>query len=194
MCPPFSARQAALEARGIRVGPPLFGGRGHKPSLDADGRLTWRLVLIYPESDQSDLVEVVSEDDTLAEYLDGMFGADAPPLPWDAAGAYARNALEVYYQADLVAPYSGDALRAWLREGTPAGLGEAGVAADEATDAADASAWRAARAKTPRRARCDEGAPLRDIMAAPGHVLPSTLVLFVVARGTPARDAFLAGR
>jgi hypothetical protein len=43
-------------------------------------------------------IEQVGEDDTLAEYLDGMFGPDAPPLPWDAAGAYSRAALEVYYQ------------------------------------------------------------------------------------------------
>jgi hypothetical protein len=48
--------QTALELRDIRVGPPLFGGRFHKPWLDDDGRLNWRMVLVYPESDQSDLV------------------------------------------------------------------------------------------------------------------------------------------
>jgi hypothetical protein len=46
-------------------------------------------------------IEQVGEDDTLAEYLDGMFGPDAPPLPWDAAGAYSRAALEVYYQVRM---------------------------------------------------------------------------------------------
>jgi hypothetical protein len=91
--------QDALEARDILVGPPIFGGRSHKPALDDEGRLTWRMVLVYPESNQTDLVELVGEDDTLAEFLDGMFGPDAPPLPWDAAGAYHREALEAYYQA-----------------------------------------------------------------------------------------------
>ena len=62
------------------------------------------MVLVYPESNQTDLVEVVGEDDTLAEFLDGMFGPDAPPLPWDDAGVYRREALEAYYQ---VSPFWG---------------------------------------------------------------------------------------
>jgi hypothetical protein len=200
------------------VGPPLFGGRSHKPRLDEDGRLQWRMVLVYPESDQTDLVrranrqaacwhrcrwadaraprqvEVVGEDDTLAEFLDGMFGPDAPPLPWDRAGAYTRDALEVYYQADLAVPYNGEQLRSWLCEGTAAGVGAA--AADDSGGVCDADAALAMRrAKPTLRMRVkDLDAPLRDVMAAPGHVLPSTLVLFVVARGTPGRERFLAGR
>ncbi len=52
----------------------------------------------HPHPHPHPQIEQVGEDDTLAEYLDGMFGPDAPPLPWDAAGAYTRAALEVYYQ------------------------------------------------------------------------------------------------
>jgi len=85
------------------VGPPIFGGRAHKPALDDAGRLTWRMVLVYPESNQTDLVETIGEDDTLADFLDGMFGPDAPPLLWDTAGAYKRESLEAYYQARDVA-------------------------------------------------------------------------------------------
>ena len=176
------------------------------------------MVLVYPESDQTDLVEVVGEDDTLAEFLDGMFGPDAPPLPWDAAGAYRREALEAYYQAracvawlyrsnhllrltsssphratqmDLVKPYSAAQLRAWLCEGTPAGLGAA-APEDEGGDDDAAAACRALAVT--QRVRVDENAPLRDVMALPGHVVPSTLVLFVVAKGTPAKQRFLAGK
>jgi hypothetical protein len=168
-------------------------------------------------------IETVAEDDTLAEYLDGMFGPDAPPLPWDVANAYTRDALEVYYQArvllrregmpqllacllacgcllapcplqtDLVKPYSGVALRRWLCEGTPAGVGVA--AAEDAADGdGDDAAAAMRKVATAQRVRVDESAPLRDVLAARGHAIPSTLVLFVVARGTPGRERFLAGK
>ena len=88
-------------------------------------------------------------------------------------------------------PYGAAQLRAWLCEGTPAGLG---AAADD-DDGADDDAAAACRALKPtQRVRVDENAPLRDVMAAPAHVVPSTLVLFVVARGTPGKERFLAGR
>jgi hypothetical protein len=96
-------------------------------------------------------------------------------------------------QTDLVKPYSGVALRRWLCEGTPAGVG---VATEE--DAADGDGDDAAAAMrkvvTAQRVRVDENAPLRDVLASRGHAIPSTLVLFVVARGTPGRERFLAGK
>ena len=92
---------------------------------------------------------------------------------------------------DLVKPYSAAQLRAWLCEGTPAGLGAA-APEDEGADDDAAAACRALAAT--QRVRVDENAPLRDLMALPGHVVPSTLVLFVVAKGSPAKQRFLAGK
>ena len=92
---------------------------------------------------------------------------------------------------DLVKPYSAAQLRAWLCEGTPAGLG----AAAPEDEGADEDAAAACRALAPsQRVHVDENAPLRDLMALPGHVIPSTLVLFVVAKSSPAKQRFLAGR
>ena len=93
-------------------------------------------------------------------------------------------------QTDLVKPYTAAQLRSWLCEGTPAGVGAA--AEDDGADDDAAAACRALAAT--QRVRVDENAPLRDVMAAPAHVIPSTLVLFVVAKGTPGRARFLAGR
>ena len=90
-------------------------------------------------------------------------------------------------------PYGATQLRAWLCEGTPAGVGAAAADDDADEDGADAAAACRAIVAT-QRVRVDEHAPLRDVMAAPAHVLPSTLVLFVVAAGTPGRERFLAGR
>ena len=94
-------------------------------------------------------------------------------------------------QTDLVVPYTGAQLRHWLCEGTAAGVGvDAGDAACDGSDAPAALR----RVTAAQRVRCDEDAPLRDLMAAPAHVIPSTLVLFVVARGSKGRERFLAGK
>jgi hypothetical protein len=95
-------------------------------------------------------------------------------------------------QTDLVKPYSSAQLRSWLCEGTPAGIGAA--LDDEGADDDAAAACRALTATAAQRVRVDEHAPLRDVMAAPAHVIPSTLILFIVARGTPGKERFLAGR
>jgi hypothetical protein len=95
-------------------------------------------------------------------------------------------------QTDLVKPYDGIALRRWLCEGTPAGTGVAVFPDDEAGDEDAAAACR--KPVTAQRCRVDENAPLREVLAAPAHIIPSTLVLFVVARGTAGRERFLAGK
>ncbi len=89
-------------------------------------------------------------------------------------------------------PYSGVALRRWLCEGTPAGVGVA--TAEDADGDGDDAAAAMRKVATAQRVRVDENAPLRDVLAARGHAIPSTLVLFVVARGTPGRERFLAGK
>ena len=96
-------------------------------------------------------------------------------------------------QTDLVVPYTPAQLRHWLREGTAAGVGAAGVEEGAGDDDA-AGAMRRHGARTARRLRVDVNGPLREVMAAPGHVVPSTLVLFVVARGSAAKERFLSGK
>ena len=91
-----------------------------------------------------------------------------------------------------MAPYDGALLRSWLAEGTPAGLGAVAPDAADTDDAAAALRARRGDAR-PRRLLVDQHVPLRDVMAAPGHVLPSTLLLFVLPRGSAARQRFLDG-
>ncbi len=119
----------------------------------------------------------MSEDDCLGDHLDAMFGPDAPPLPWDESNEYRREQLDVYYQVGLVQAYSPKQLRRWLAEGTPA----AGALSGEDEEAP------ADRGKAvdvgPRLVRVDEAAPLGHALAGKGHVIPGTLVLFVLSRG-----------
>lgn len=129
-----------------------------------------------------------------------MFGEEAPPLPWDGAGAYTREALEVYAQSGLSPPLSPRQLRGWLAGGSgaaEAGVSEAAAAEERRRRAAGAAAGEAEAgpAAAPRLTRLEERVPLRQALAAAaraGFVLPGgTAVLFAVARGTPFRDAFL---
>ena len=175
----------------MRLGPPRFGGAGdrHKPWLDPDdGRLRFRMVLMYPESEQTDLIEEMCEDDVLGDHLDAMFGPDAPPLHWDTAGQYTRDKLDVYYHANLVPAYSSGQLRRWLAEGT-----HASGAFDDADDRqppGDKQARHDAPAK--RLALIDQHVPLGEALAGEQHVIPGTVVLFVLSRGTEYAQHFLA--
>jgi len=126
-------------------------------------------------------IEEMSEQDCLADHLDAMFGPDAPSLPWDEQGEYTRERLELFYQTALVAPYSATQLRRWLAEGTPAAGALAAGEEESAAVAVDAPF---------RLVRVDQAAPLAQALAGDGHVIPGTVVLFVLARGTQYAKLF----
>ena len=176
--------------RRLAFGPGRFG-ESRKPALDGeDGRLRFRLVLMYPESEQTDLIEEMCEDDTLGDHLDAMFGPDALPLPWDAAGAYTRGQLDVYYHTHLVPPFTPKQLRRWLAEGTPASsmYEETHAAEDEPAS----RGGREARAAGPKLVLVDQGVAMGEVLAGTGHVIAGgTVVLFVLSRGTPFATKFL---
>ena len=81
-----------------------------RPYVDATGEVHWPLVFVYPESMQMDAVEDSREGDTLAAHLDAMFAPDVPQLPWDAAGAYTREPLELFYLSHATKPLGLDQL------------------------------------------------------------------------------------
>ena len=66
----------------------------------------WPLLFVYPETMQMDAVEDASEGDALADHLDAMFAADAPPLQWDSEHAYTRDTVEAHYLSHAARPLS----------------------------------------------------------------------------------------
>jgi len=128
-----------------------------------------------------------------------MFGPDAPPLPWDEAGEYTRERLEVYWQRELVPPYTPPQMRGWLAAGTPASSVFAPPPAEMVSEAAAAEAVRRAKegaeAGWVQLGRFRESEPLGKALAEAareGHVLPGgTVVLFVCASGSEHRADFL---
>ena len=182
--------QAALEVRHLAFGPGRFG-ESRKPAVDpADGRLRFRMVLMYPESEQTDLIEEMCEDDTLGDHLDAMFGPEAPPLPWDTDGAYTRDKLDVYYHTHLVPAFTPRQLRLWLAEGTPA---SSMYEADPAPEGdAGSRGGKDARAGGPKLVLVDQGVPMGEVLSGAGHTIAGgTVVFFVLSRNSPFAAQFL---
>ena len=81
-----------------------------KPYVDEAGSVHWPLLFVYPETMQMDAVEDTLEGDTLADHLDAMFSAEAPPLQWDTEHAYTRSNIEAHYLSHAAQPLSTEQL------------------------------------------------------------------------------------
>ncbi|TPX72699.1 hypothetical protein SpCBS45565_g00019 [Spizellomyces sp. 'palustris'] len=75
---------------------PLQGD--HRVKLDpVTGALTWPVILLYPQYNESDLIAAFHEEDTFADHLQLMFGEERPG--WDVEQIYSPDRLEVYFEA-----------------------------------------------------------------------------------------------
>ncbi|CAI7887543.1 unnamed protein product [Closterium sp. NIES-54] len=109
---------ACITQRGVRMGraayKALSGAR--KPWADETGAVHWPVVVVYPEVMSSDLIEDACETDTLAVHVREMFGAHAPPLEWDTAGAYSADAVQLFLRTSAVPAIASAALPRALLE------------------------------------------------------------------------------
>ena len=99
-----------------------------------------------------------------------MFGADAPPLEWDTARAYARGAVALYFLSNGAAPLGRDALVEVLHGGWPEGHREEGPQ----RYGPNAAGW----------VRVEERWTLGELLSRPEHVTPGVPVFFVVVGGS----------
>lgn len=68
---------------------------GARLSLDDQGRLSWPVLLLYPEHAQSDFISAFHEDSRFIDHLMVMFG-ETPS--WDLEHKYCPANLEVYFE------------------------------------------------------------------------------------------------
>ncbi|KAM6219874.1 tetratricopeptide repeat protein 4 isoform 1-T1 [Rhynchocyon petersi] len=68
---------------------------GARVSLDDQGRLSWPVLLLYPEYAQSDFISAFHEDSRFIDHLMVMF-AEMPS--WDLEQKYRPDNLEVYFE------------------------------------------------------------------------------------------------
>uniref|UniRef100_A0A8C5IDI3 Tetratricopeptide repeat domain 4 n=1 Tax=Junco hyemalis TaxID=40217 RepID=A0A8C5IDI3_JUNHY len=68
---------------------------GAKVHLDADGSLSWPVLFLYPEHEQTDFTVAFHEGSRFIDHLMVMF-AELPP--WDLEKKYLPNNLELYFE------------------------------------------------------------------------------------------------
>lgn len=185
----------AILSRGWRVGRPQFSLGDRKPAFEdgdraegeagaekgASSRIEFPAIVFYPEASmQQDQLQRVGEDDAIADHLDAMFGPDAPPLEWDAAGNYSRDRVRLYYLSNAAKPLDEDALTESLYGGWPAG---------------DRDEERPSRYgdKAATWTLVDERKTLGDVLREPGCVVPGIPVFFALSEGSEYQQKFLQG-
>ncbi|XP_075472520.1 tetratricopeptide repeat protein 4 isoform X2 [Ascaphus truei] len=86
---------------------------GARLFLDANGRLNWPVLFLYPEHRQTDFISAFHEDSRFIDQLNVMFAEDLPP--WDIDRKYRAHNLEVYFEdEDTQAIYQVDTERTLL--------------------------------------------------------------------------------
>lgn len=184
----------ALRHRSIRMGRALYKEHtgGKKPWLDASGLLHWPVVLLYPESMTSDIVEDFCETDLLVNHIDVMFGEEAPPLLWDKDHQYRRDTVEVYFQTNSTEPLKYSKVAQSLVDdqgGVHLSFTDDNIENDE--DPLEGLDWSERGEK--KWVQMGKRESLSSVLSRPGHTLPGLPVFFVVAKQTTFRDLFLSG-
>ncbi|KAL6208871.1 hypothetical protein ACLB2K_019814 [Fragaria x ananassa] len=185
---------SAIEKRGLKVGKPMYqeltGSR--KPVLDKNSILHWPVLLLYPEVMSSDFIEDFCETEMFSPHLDMMFSESAPPLPWDEEHNYARDAVEIYYEAKLGVPLSKTKILRYLLEGTPASNLESMV--DEEKEATENSKFGSSAGKgSSKWVKVNEKRTLYDILKETNFIIQGIPVFAVVSKRSSFYKEFRAG-
>ncbi|XP_068095119.1 tetratricopeptide repeat protein 4 [Hyperolius riggenbachi] len=109
-----SALLTTIQSRGIRMqeerkeeeeeeshpdGLTSEGVTGAQVCLDAEGRLSWPVLFLYPEHSQTDFISAFHEDSRFRDHLTAMFSEDLPP--WDTDRKYQAHNLEIYFEDEV---------------------------------------------------------------------------------------------
>ena len=183
---------ARVRARGVKLGPPVVGAGEHFPKIEeTDEAATYWTLFVYPESMQTDVIECFDERATFREQADEMFGAEAPPLPWDDSGRYSRDRVELYYQSNAAPMYPPEVLEARVMRG----YGDANEDDANAKEKEKAEPWQkpVIDPRDQKMILIDESKTLGEVLAEDECVVPGHPIVYVVAKGTEFREKFLAG-
>ena len=97
-----------FEKRDVKLGPRLYDAKyqeSNEPTIDPEsGVVTWPVLFLYEEHQQTDFIKQFREDETFLEHLSYMFKPN-DPIGWDTEGKYKLMDLELYIQAGCVKPF-----------------------------------------------------------------------------------------
>lgn len=168
--------RAACRDRHFRIGRPMFTSlRAYdaEPFIDESDCLHWPLILLYPESGNSDFISDFAEVSTFGEHLATVLPDFGAPLAWDREGRYRVSNVEVFFQETMVRSLP-------LEEAFRDGSLEA-ERGSEHSARHDGNWW-----------RVPLHAPLLLPLVHERYVIPGLPVFSVVAKGTAFYDNFIA--
>jgi len=105
------------QTKKIKWGPPRLHTGQRLPEYDEQAKeFAFFTLIVYPEFDQTDVIQQFREHDSFKAHLDVLFDPNGPPLPWDEKNEYDRNSVRLYYETNAVKPYEEKALAMKIAE------------------------------------------------------------------------------
>jgi hypothetical protein len=107
-----------MQTKKIKWGPPRLHTGQKLPEFDEEQNVfAFFTLIVYPEFDQTDIIQKFRENDSFKAHLDVLFDAQqGPPLPWDEKNEYDRKSVRLYYETNAVKPYEEEALALKIAE------------------------------------------------------------------------------
>ncbi|KAK4344710.1 hypothetical protein RND71_034886 [Anisodus tanguticus] len=121
-----------------------------------------------------------------------MFSEGCPPLPWDKENAYARDAVELYYEACPGVCLSKQDTLPYLLEGTAACHVE-DFGNEESGSAQSSTKGSISQADAARWIKINEKRTLHNVLKEPRCVVPGIPVFWVVSRNSSFYKDFKSG-
>ncbi|KAK8818502.1 hypothetical protein WA577_003805, partial [Blastocystis sp. JDR] len=156
-----------IVSRGYQMGPSLYEypERFNAPIHVRNEELIFPVMILYPESSQSDYVREMSEEDTFADLFNMLYPSrdnHLSPMEWDEEKCYTADNVEIWFQELYVLPYP--------KEG-----------------AADISSLRH-HFKPQKWVRVNRNYTLGDVLNYTNYVIPEIPVFSVYAKNSCLRD------
>jgi hypothetical protein len=177
----------ACQERNITVGPAQFIERYMDyeaiPEILPDGTMSWPVVFLYDEYQQSDFMQAFHEGEMFAEHLAMMLPIEGPPAPWDEQFTYKASEVDVFFQESAVQPF--DSQLSWRRYFAK---GEGVLVGDLAFDADETPEERRKRYEFEGKEKpwvqipVMHGTTLLQTMQHNGFVVPALPIFYIFAR------------
>ena len=176
----------------IKWGPPRLHTGQRLPEYDEQANVfAFFTLIVYPEFDQTDVIQQFRENDSFKAHLDVLFDPNGPPLPWDEKNEYDRNSVGLYYETNAVKPYEEEALAMKIAE-------YAGGDVKETMMQSELELNLEAHRTDPRDRKFvqlkSENWTLADVLKEKDYVVSGHPTLFCVVKGSAFEKRFLDGQ
>jgi len=180
------------QTKKIKWGPPRLHTGQRLPEYDEQAKeFAFFTLIVYPEFDQTDVIQQFREHDSFKAHLDVLFDPNGPPLPWDEKNEYDRNSVRLYYETNAVKPYEEKALALKIAE-------YAGGDVKETMMQSELELNLEAHRTDPRDRKFvqlkSENWTLADVLKEKDYVVSGHPTLFCVVKGSAFEKKFLEGQ